>query len=254
MYDITRLSGSIELCNCCWGRSVVVLVAQSSVRGKLLSSNVRVKSQRSFGCTVQSSLNHELHNRRLLVLQAVCDAVPVTPYLDRIQKVTDQMPIKALGNKPLGTGAVSNAATSSASDSGIAPSSGDAESGSISTEPSNEDSLFPGAFLPLTFQSNQRVCLRTAGFACVCNIDTGSWSDRYQAFSVGHAARKKGHEYQVICRQAVQGWTSLLIMQYSQWEYQRTKHRVMNGQCYNQSKPSSHPSSPESAAGDTFLD
>jgi hypothetical protein len=81
------------------------------------------------------------------VLQAECDAVPATSYRDRIQKVADQMPIKALGNKQLGEVNLSDMTNSSSGASGVAPSSGDAESGANSTEPSNDD-LFPGALLP----------------------------------------------------------------------------------------------------------
>jgi hypothetical protein len=88
-------------------------------------------------------------------MQAECDAVPATPYLGRIQKVVERMPIKALGNRPLGSVNLSNVTNPSSNISGIPPSSGDAEAGANITEPSNDDSLFPGA-LSLNFKI--RVC------------------------------------------------------------------------------------------------
>jgi hypothetical protein len=84
----------------------------------------------------------------MLVLQAECDTVPATPYRVRIQKVADQMPIKALGNKPLRSDTIFNVVNSSVNASGIAPSRGDAEAGANSTESSHDDSPFPGALCP----------------------------------------------------------------------------------------------------------
>jgi hypothetical protein len=63
--------------------------------------------------------------------------------------------LKALGNKLLGKGTVSNEKNPSSDEfasgqqeevAGMAPSSGDAESGACGTEPVNEGSLFPDTF------------------------------------------------------------------------------------------------------------